>query len=651
MSHRFTYFVYRVVELMSRALPLGLGWRVGRVVGRLGCVFFPGYRRLVRGNLEVALGADRSGAELDWLTREHFATLAANVVSSLKISYMEEGAILARLETRGMEKIPGLLEEGKGIIYALCHMGNWEVLAQTGILGPGAKPASLYQALANPFLNEHVLRRRSRSGCRLFDRQEGFAAPAGWLREGHALGILVDQHAGDGGVWCPFFGRLASTTNLAALLSRRTGAPVVPLWVETVGPARWRLVCGDALVGGRGELGVDEATARLNQVLEEGIRRSPADWFWVHNRWKTPNPDFLLARYKRGVTLAPGQVMENVQRFEILIRSSNWLGDACMAVPAVRAIRRGRPDARVTVLSPEKLGGFWAGVAEVDEVLVLPSGVGVLGAARVVRGSGTRYDAAILLPNSLRSALEVWLARIPRVVGYAGHYRRWLLDQIIPAKKRIGPTEHQVRHYLRIAWRLGADVEDGSLQDPLPGVRAGGQGKRRVGICAGAEYGSAKRWPVAGFAQAMGELRAELGVELVLFGAPGEVALGEELAGLLGGGCENRVGQTSLAQLMEELRGCDVLLSNDTGTMHLAALLGVPVVALFGSTEPSWTGPLGKGHTVIREHVECSPCFLRSCPLDFRCMKAITPEQVREAVRRKLLGSEGEASEAAVSGG
>ena len=639
MSHRFTYLVYRTVEILCRALPLTLVWRLGRVIGRIGCLLFPGYRRLVRRNLEIAFGHDRSEAELDWLTREHFSTLVANLLSSLKLSYMPEAEVLARLETRGMEKIDALLKEGKGLIYAGCHMGNWEVLSQTTILGPGVKSAGMYQALGNPYLNAHIRHRRSRSVFTLFDRKDGFQTPAAWLREGNALGILADQHAGDGGVWCPFFGRLASTTTLPALLGRRTGAPVVPLSVETIGPARWRMVCGEAMTMTKG-MNVDSATASLNQALEEGIRHSPADWFWVHNRWKTPNPDFLLARYKRGVTLPFGQVMENIQHFEILIRSSNWLGDACMAVPAVRAIRRGRPDARVTILTPEKLAGFWRAVPEVDAVLSIPKDAGILGAVKAIKRSRIRYDAAVLLPNSLRSALESWLARIPRILGYQGHSRKWLLDQIIPPKKRVTPTEHHVRHYLRIAWRLGADVEDPTLQDPLPGGAEELPEKIRIGICAGAEYGSAKRWPPDRFAEAIKQITAELDADIVLFGAPGEKAMGEELSGLLEGKCENLVGATTLEGLMQELRRCRLLLTNDTGTMHLAALLGTPVVAIFGSTEPAWTGPLGQGHTVIRQQVECSPCFLRECPLDFRCMKAVTPEMVSATVRRLLPAPE-----------
>ncbi len=119
--------------------------------------------------------------------------------------------------------------------------------------------------------------------------------------------------------------------------------------------------------------------------------------------------------------------------------------------------------------------------------------------------------------------------------------------------------------------------------------------------------------------------------------------MGEELSGMLEGRCENLVGKTDLQGLMTELRGCRLLLTNDTGTMHLAALLGTPVIAIFGSTEPAWTGPLGKGHTVIREHVECSPCFLRECAMDFRCMKAVTPEYVSGVVRRVMADLAGKA--------
>jgi len=121
-------------------------------------------------------------------------------------------------------------------------------------------------------------------------------------------------------------------------------------------------------------------------------------------------------------------------------------------------------------------------------------------------------------------------------------------------------------------------------------------------------------------------------VQWILFGTKSDAVIGEQISQALGDSCVNRIGQTTLDQLIDELRECRLLLTNDTGTMHLASLLGVPVVAIFGSTDPRLTGPLGQGHTILRHQVECSPCFLRECPIDFRCMKAVSVEEVADAV-------------------
>src|SRR5204863_2555919 len=139
-------------------------------------------------------------------------------------------------------------------------------------------------------------------------------------------------------------------------------------------------------------------------------------------------------------------------------------------------------------------------------------------------------------------------------------------------------------------------------------------------LCPGAEYGPAKQWPR--FAEVAQEIAGRFPVQWILFGTATDVPIGAKIAEALGDKCVNRIGQTTLEQLIDELRGCRLLLTNDTGTMHLAALLGVPTVAIFGSTEPKLTGPIGHGHLILRRQVECSPCFLRDCPIDFRCMKA-----------------------------
>jgi lipopolysaccharide heptosyltransferase II len=163
----------------------------------------------------------------------------------------------------------------------------------------------------------------------------------------------------------------------------------------------------------------------------------------------------------------------------------------------------------------------------------------------------------------------------------------------------------------------------------------------KIGLCPGAEYGPAKRWLPERFAEAAERISTQSPVQWVLFGTARDASAGEQIAAALGDQCVNRIGQTTLDQLIDELHECRLLLTNDTGTMHLATLLGIPVVAIFGSTEPRLTGPLGNGHIVLRHHVECSPCFLRQCPIDFRCMKAVSVDEVTGAVLSILRDQSG----------
>ncbi|MEP6671274.1 MAG: lipopolysaccharide heptosyltransferase II, partial [Chthoniobacter sp.] len=360
----------------------------------------------------------------------------------------------------------------------------------------------------------------------------------------------------------------------------------------------------------------------------------PEDWFWVHNRWKTPKPKFLLTTYKRGVALPADMTAPDLQPFRILIRGSNWLGDAVMSVPAVRAIKRGRMDAHITILTPAKLADVWKTVAEVDEVMTIEPGESVFAVARRLRWT---FDVAILFPNSLRVALEVWLAEVPRRVGYPGHNRRRLLNQVLAPKKKkkeAQPPRHQVHHYLALAEFVGADIQ-GALDRPVEKQRTK-DARPVIGLCPGAEYGPAKRWLPERFAEVVRIVHECTEVEWKVFGVEKDRPVTDMIVAAAAVPCTDLVGKTTLSELMEELRACDLLLTNDTGTMHLASYLGVPTVAIFGSTEPTLTGPLGAPHRILRHHVECSPCFLRECPIDFRCMHAIGVTEVVEAVLTAL---------------
>src|SRR5260370_7686835 len=203
------------------------------------------------------------------------------------------------------------------------------------------------------------------------------------------------------------------------------------------------------------------------------------------------------------------------------------------------------------------------------------------------------------------------------------------MNQFIPDAPSPAPLRHQTGHYLRIADRIGAHLSEALLQEVHRAAEPG-----LAGLCPGAEYGPAKRWTEFGLAAS--QLSERRGIHWLIFGTANERLLAAEIMKTLGTSPTDLTGRTSLLELAAQLRRCRLLLTNDTGTMHLAAFLGVPTVSIFGSTEPQLTRPIRESHVVIRHHVECSPCFLRKCPLDFRYIKAVTGGEVAAPVGRPL---------------
>ncbi len=607
-----------------RLLPLSACFIFGQGVGAMLWAILPGYRRLARENLLKAFGGEMSGAAIRALTFRHFTTLGANAVCAFKMPALSQEKIAEIAKIEQLDRIRTNIANGRPVVLAINHIGNWELYAQLVFQVPEARFGTVYQSLRNPLVDDLVNRDRRRLGVATFDRKKGFNAAIALLREPGIVGVLVDQNAGDAGVWTPFFRRLASTSPLATTLAMRTNAAVIPVAIYTDGFAKWRVVLREEIPWQADQ--PDQLTAGINAALERQIRESPRDWFWVHNRWKTPWPNFLTAAAKRGTFLPPGG--PELQPFRIVLRSPNWLGDAVMALPTVRAFKTSRPDVRLSVLSPAKLAGLWQRVPEVDEVLTFEKSDSVLAVANKLRG---RFDVAVLLTNSLRTALEVWLAGIPRRVGYAGHHRSALLNQIItPPKKKPPHPPHHSDRYWRIAERCGAVPPP-----PIPSPWKPPAGTV-IAICPGAEYGPAKRWPAERFREVIAKVGAERPCRWVIVGTSADSPLAAEISAGFPE-VEDLTGKTTMDELMEQLCGLSALVTNDTGTMHLADFLGVPLVAIFGSTEPALTGPRGPFSRVIRRQVECSPCFLRTCPIDFRCMKEITPAEVAARLQEVLV--------------
>jgi heptosyltransferase II len=617
-----SYLFYRFTVWFLGLFPLVWVFRFGQVIGAIAYGSLHPYRQLACQNIRIAF-PDWSPREVRGCARRHFKDLGANLLCSLVLMGKPWETVRKYLDLTNLERIQQKMNSVHSVVWTVNHIGNWELFVYTArAVRPGTHGV-VYRALTNRFIDAHIRRVRGSTGLKLIERQQGLAQCTNLLKNGGMLAVLVDQHAGDKGIWTPFFDRLASTTPLPAILAKKAGAPLLPIAIFTVGPARWRLEVGEFIP--QEGASIEELMHRVNRALESLIIRKPSDWFWVHQRWKTPSPKFLLQDYKRGISVP--QDVAALKPFRIMVRSSNWLGDAVMSSEAVRRIKYGRPDCVLTILTPAKLADFWRLIPEVDEVLTIDPGTSVFDTGSKIRWAG--FEAAILFPNSPRVGLEAWLAGIPRRAGYSRRWRDWFLNQLVPEPKKPRPLSHQRLHYLRIADRLGADIDA-----RLPDLVRWKPERRVVGLCPGAEYGPAKRWP--DFALAAGELSKRLGLHWLIFGTDRDRIISQTIIRSLGKDATDLTGRTTLLELVAQLRRCEMLLTNDTGTMHLAAFLGVPTVAIFGSTEPQLTGPIGNGHIVLRHHVECSPCFLRECPLDFRCMKAVTVEEVVRAVEQML---------------
>ncbi|MEX1009930.1 MAG: lipopolysaccharide heptosyltransferase II [Chthoniobacterales bacterium] len=625
MDYAVYLLALALLALLGR-LPLPLAFRLGGLLGLAAWAVLPHYRRLARRNLRIAFGHRFTDRDIRRLVRQHFRTLGANILSVPRLSRLPEKAVHERVKMTGFDGLRAALDRKKGVVMAINHIGNWELYAQLIGRVKDVPVGTIFQSQRNKYLNRLIDRGRRRLGLQTFDRRKGYLGAADLVQSGGILAVLVDQHAGDGALWTPLFGRFASTSTLAAIIAQRTGAPLVSVAIHTTGTARWHCVIEPPLEPG--EKSVEELTRELNRTLEREITASPADWFWVHDRWKTPGP-FILGRARRGFYRPPDIAITDLQPFRLLIRSSNWLGDAVMNIPAVEVCKNGRPDLHLTVLTPAKLAALWSRVPAVDEVIEIQPGESPRHLAGRVNAE---FDAALIFPNSLRSALEARALSIPHIVGYPGHHRRWLLKRIPHFTPESGG--HHANRYLQLAAFCGAPVAHGDANFTRTTKNTPAGNRPRLGVCPGAEYGPAKRWPAERFAAAMTEFHATHPADWVLFGVAGDAPAGDAIASACPFPVENRIGKTSLDQLMDELAACDALLTNDTGTMHLAAFLGVPTVAIFGSTEPDLTAPLGDFHEILRHKVDCSPCFRRECPIDFRCMTGVSPSEAAAALQR-----------------
>jgi len=339
----------------------------------------------------------------------------------------------------------------------------------------------------------------------------------------------------------------------------------------------------------------------------------------------------------------------NIKR--LLIRSTNWIGDAVMTTPAIRAIRKNFSGVRIGLLAKPWVMPLFAHCPHIDDRIMYEDAgrhhgwIGKLRLAKDLRQY--RFDAAILLQNAFEAALITWLAGIPLRVGFDSDGRRLLLNRPVRRTPEIRKV-HQTRYYLGILEGAGlrtdsADLElftgreDAVRAEHLLSEHGVDPGDRLVGLNASAAYGPAKQLSTDRFARLADLLQDTFGVKLLLFGGPGDTELGHALTSRMNGSAIDFCGRTRLGEAIALIRRCRVFVTNDSGLMHVAAALNVPLVAIFGSTDPVATGPASVNSRVVRVPIECSPCLKPECPLGhLNCMNLITVDMVFEAIKEFL---------------
>lgn len=338
----------------------------------------------------------------------------------------------------------------------------------------------------------------------------------------------------------------------------------------------------------------------------------------------------------------------------IVVRGTNWVGDAVMTVPALRELRRLFPEAHITLSTRAWAQGLFADVDFIDDLQVQNNGglLSLIGQVREWRKR--RFDLAVLFPNSLAAALVAFLARVPIRIGYATDRRQSLLTHplLVPEWR---DSKHEVFYYMQIIaeleWRIKheqtflATQPDASLEVAEPrktaaleflqqkGVQEGG---KLVALCPGSINSRAKRWPADRYAALADRLIDDLGAQVLLIGSAGEAQVSREVSGAMHNQPVTLTGETDLAQLIAILSHVDLLVTNDTGPAHIASALGRPTLVIFGPTNPLTTRPFSPYGEVVRQPPDCAPCMLRDCPIDHRCMTAIKPDDVFQRARAVL---------------
>jgi len=493
--------------------------------------------------------------------------------------------------------------------------------------------AAVYRPMNNPALDAWLKSTRERFGIKLLSRRKGFQDAIGILRRGGAVSILYDQNAGDVGALTTLLGRVCATTELPGILAQKFSAPVVAVYARRLGFWRIAVQAEPVIPAGTSS---EAVTLGLNRWLEAKLRGDAYardSWLWAHARWKNQDkPERRLRLAAKRNLLSEGALKDSAHGVRLWVRLPNWLGDVVMLLPLLRALRISRPDAQLTLIGKAAFAPLIEDFGLAECFIPLPPRGGALGEVRYfaqfLKLRRSYPDCVLLFTNSVRGDLEAFLTRAPQRFGIArpGKPRPLLTHRYaVPLDydeaqhhqlelwrdflKTFGleeapvltpidapaPTDAQTAGTAQAKWRAAVNKPAAPPLPPRP----------PLGLICGSENFPAKRWPIPHWVALIDAVPRELPIRL--FGTEKDRALTDQIAALAQRPVENLAGKTDLRAYCAALRDCAALVTNDTGGMHLANSLGVPLVALFGPTNPVRTGPVFSAPVTILQPPNCPP--------------------------------------------
>jgi heptosyltransferase-2 len=581
--------VARAPEALLKALAAGLGDGIFFGLRRR--------RRLVLSNLHHAF-PERPAAWHRQIGRESCRRLIETAFLSLATPFLSESR-LRRIIRISPEMQAAFAEHRASPAPTLIcspHLAYWEAQTSMSLVLPKPFPefGTIFRPLDNAAANEWVQRSRERFGMRLLSRKEGFAEALKILRRQGMVGVLFDQNAGLQGALTTLFGRVCSTTELPGLMAEKFSARVY-----TIFPRRddfWRVEISVQRIADH-DGSTAGVTLALNRWLEGALAADDnlcASWLWAHDRWRNQDiPSKRLHLEAKRNLLELDTTLRSLpalpRRTRLWVRLPNWLGDVVMAAPLLRALRSSRPDAEITVIARAQFLPLLATWGIADRMEPLPArGLGYF--AHFWRLRHAYPDVFLLFTNSFRGDLEAWLTRCRQRFGLirAGHPRPLLTHAYqVPAgfEER---SHHQIELWENFLRHFGLS---GAIdRAPIGATASEPFGDPLIGLIPGSENDPEKRWPVAHWRTLIESLPDH---RFVVFGTANDRPITQAVTtGFPFERVMDLAGRTDLPAFAERLRHCAVLVTNDTGGMHLANALGVPLVALFGPTNPVRTGPV-----------------------------------------------------------